>query len=464
MSPQTNKSLKQLLQITIELLFELYLCFILTFNYPIVMRESELYFIKNLRQASPYISQHRDKTVVFYLPSEIIEQEDNLFQFAQDIILLNNLGLRIVITLGATHQINQELIDQNINWEMHHNIRITDKLQIPTIQKTIGLVRSKLEAVFSQASAQQQLPSPIISGNWITAKPKGIIDGVDFKNTGALRNINTKALNDCLASQQICLITPLAYSTSGQIFNLNTLEQAFAIAEGLSADKLIIFTQQKNLDSLAKSLNISELKTQLSHPHDTELHNLLTKALNVSPTVQRVHFISQDNPSAMLLELFTREGVGTLIYTDRYHQLSHASSEDIVGILDLIKPFEAKGVLIERSQSSIKRDLEKFIVAKIDKQIIGCAAVYSINTEYAEIASLVVDPDYQGDDIGKQLLTMATTEAIKNKHSKLFILTTQTNDWFIEQGFKEATITCLPKEKQQNYNLTRNSKILMKKL
>lgn len=428
------------------------------------MLESELYFIKNLRQASPYISQHRDKTVVFYLPSQIVEQKNSLLQFAQDVVLLNNLGLRIVITLGATLQIDQSLQQKNISWKTHQNIRITDQNQMQTIQQTVGLVRSKIEAVFSQACAEQHTPLAIVSGNWISAKPKGVIDGVDFKNTGALRQINTQALNDCLESKQICLITPLAYSATGKIFNLNTLEQAYAIAEGLAADKLIIFTEQQNLNKLPKSLDITELNKQLGKTLPSEIKNLLTKSLAVSPTVQRVHLLPQDNPSAMLLELFTRDGIGTLIYTDRYHQLSPATNDDIGGILKLIKPLQAKGILVERTEESIKKDLDNFIVAKIDQQIIGCSAVYSINAQYAEIASLVVDPTYQGDYIGKQLLEMSTQEAIHRQHSKLFILTTQTNDWFIEQGFENASTSKLPVERQKNYNQNRKSKILIKNI
>ena len=174
------------------------------------MLETESYFVKNLRQASPYISQHRGKLVVFYLPGEMIDNKRKLLQLAEDLVLLNNLGLKIILTLGATLQIDRKLTESNINWDSYNNIRITSKKQIQAIQETVGLVRSKLESVFSQASAEQHLPHSVVSGNWVTAKPKGVIDGTDYKYTGSLRQINTNAINKNLEANQICLLTPLA--------------------------------------------------------------------------------------------------------------------------------------------------------------------------------------------------------------------------------------------------------------
>ncbi len=436
----------------------------LTFNYPIVMIKSELYFIKNFRQASPYISQHRGKTAVFYLPSKIIQDNETLSQFSQDVVLLNNLGIKIVLVLGASLQINNALKNKNIAWESNQNIRITDAEQIQTIQETIGLVRSKLEAVFSQAASMQHSNLSLISGNWVTAKPKGIINGVDFKQTGSLRSINSKAINECLDAQQICLLTPLAYSSEGKVYNLNTLEQAYAIAESLPAYKLMIFTDEENINKLPKSLNILELKKQLEKNHSIELQALLEKSLHSSSNIKRIHLMSQETPSSMLLELFTRDGIGTLIYTDRYHQLSTATTSDISGIIKLITPLEKQGILVKRTVNSIKQDIKKFIVAKIDDEIIGCAAIYSITKDTAELASLVVDPTYQGDDIGKQLVSTVIERVKQEGYKELFILTTQTNDWFKEQGFKDASLSSLPTERQKNYNQNRKSKILIKKI
>ncbi len=424
------------------------------------MLDSELYFIKNLRQASPYISKHRGKTVVFYLPSEIVDDNDKLLQFAQDVVLLNNLGIKIIVTLGASLQINHALSENNISYHFNNNIRITALEQIQIIQSVVGSMRSKVESAFNQASSEQQLPPSLISGNWVTAKPKGVIDGVDFILTGALRKINTLAINNVLDNNHICLLTPLAYSSSGVVFNLNTLEQAYAIAEKLSADKLMIFTEYRNLEHLPKFLNIADLKAQLSKKNPVGLDNLLQKSLSSKNAIKRIHLMSQESPSSMLLELFTSQGTGSLIYTDRYHEITMASLDDVSAIYTLIHPLTERGVLIERTIEDIKQELNSFIVAKIDDKIIGCASLYSIDDEIAEIACLVVEPDFQGSEIGKQLLDNAIQQAKLKQHSKIFILTTQTNDWFKEQGFIDSNALSLPKQK--TYNKHRNSKVLVK--
>lgn len=428
------------------------------------MLETELYFVKNLRQASPYISQHRGKLVVFYLPGEMINDGKKLLQLAEDLVLLNNLGLKIILTLGATLQINQKLAENNINWDTYQNIRITSKEQIQAIQETVGLVRSKLESVFSQASAEQHLPHSVVSGNWLSAKPKGIIDGTDYKYTGSLRQINTNAINKNLEANQICLLTPLAYSASGEVFNLNTLEQAYSIADKLSADKLMIFTEESHLKILPKSLDIVELKKQIQHQHPNSLLNLLEKSLASSKSIKRIHLMSQNSPSSILLELFTREGTGTLIYTDRYHHLRTANSDDLIQILKLIQPLEEQGILANRNEKEVIQNLPNFIVAEIDGQIIGCAAIYSLDSNIAELACLAVNPTFQGDEIGKQLVSKTSQLAKERHHNQIFILTTQTNHWFKEQGFQDSDYFSLPVKRQETYNQNRKSKILIKNI
>ncbi len=426
------------------------------------MLQSELDFIKNLRQTSPYISQHRGKKVVIYLPSEMIENDANLHCFVQDIVLLNNLGIKTVIALGATLQIDKALALKGLEWHSSQNIRITPQEHISTIQETIGLVRSKLEASFSLACAEQHSPISLTSGNWVTAKPKGIINGVNFQQTGALRKMNVEAIDSALNNKQVCLLTPLAYAQSGEVFNLNTLEQAFAISASLQADKLMIYTHQQQLENLPKSLNLAEVEQFLTQEIDLCLADILSQTLKVGATVKRVHLMDKEEPNAMLLELFTREGLGTLIYNDRYYQIRPARLEDTAAILCLIKPLENSGILTIRSKESVERDIKQFIVADIDGQIIGCSAIYPYANKMAELACLVVDPDHQGEEVGQQLLLKTTERALKLAQTGLFILTTHTDHWFKEQGFQEAKLEKLPPERQATYNADRQSKILIK--
>lgn len=432
------------------------------------MQQSELDFVNNLRLASPYIAAHRGKTLVVYLPGEMLQCKETLLQLAKDVGLLNNLGIKVVLTLGASVQIDRALASVNLNWASHQNCRITPPEHLDTIQKTIGLVRSQLEAAFSQACAEQHSPLALVSGNWVIAKPKGVIDGIDFLHTGALRKINSEALYATLRANQICLLTPLAYSLTGEVFNLNTLEQAFAVAQALEADKLIVYTPESNLIGLPKAMNLLDAQNQLNKIRkQSSLHELLTLlqfSLNAASSVKRIHLISQMEPSAMLLELFSREGSGTLIYADRYHQLRSADIDDIAGIVKLISPLEEKGILVKRSRETLELEIENFVIAEVDQQIIGCAALYPMGNHQAELACLAVDPSYQGSELGQELLDQIQNQAQQLGIQKLFLLTTHTDHWFQEQGFTLSDIEALPEKRQQLYNYKRQSKVLIKTL
>lgn len=432
------------------------------------MLQSELDFINNLRLSSPYIAAHRGKTLVVYLPGEMLLCSEILLQFAKDVVLLNNLGIKVVLTLGASVQIDQALKAVDLNWTSHHNCRITPPEHLDTIQKTIGLVRSQLEAAFSQACAEQHSPLALVSGNWVIAKPKGIIEGVDFQHTGSLRKINSDAIYATLESNQVCLLTPLAYSLTGEVFNLNTLEQAFAVAQAIHADKLIVYTPANNLNGLPKAMSLLDAQNQLAtikqQANLHELSNLLKLSLDAASSVKRIHIISQLEPSAMLLELFSREGSGTLIYADRYHQLRPADIEDVAGIVKLISPLEDEGILVKRSREALELEIENFIVAKVDQQIIGCAALYPMENHQAELACLAVDPSYQGGELGQELLNQIQDQAQQLNIQQLFLLTTHTVHWFQEQGFTLSCIDALPEKRQQLYNYKRQSKVLIKTL
>lgn len=426
------------------------------------MHQSELDFTNNLRQASPYIAQHRDKTLVLYLPGEFISNQTALQQLCKDVVLLHNLGIKVVLTLGATPQIDAALNLHGLSWRTHLNTRITESDHLNHFQETIGSVRAQVEAAFSLASAEQKSHVTVVSGNWVIAQPKGVIDGIDFQHTGILRKINT-AIEKTLESGQIALITPLAYSLTGEVFNLNTLDQAFAIATALSAEKLMIFTSSEQLDPLPKSLSLQDTQSFLNHNSLTSAtQRLLQSALKSGHKINRIHLMNQDNPNALLLELFSRDGFGTLIYTDRYHQLRAAQLEDVVGILNLIQPLQEQGILTARTQASLELDIQHYMVLEIDQKIIGCAAMYPIDKDHGELACLAVDPSYRGQSLGEELLNAIQLKANKSDIHTLFLLTTHTNHWFIEHGFMECTPAQLPIQRQALYNNQRQSKVLKK--
>ncbi|GAB6035370.1 amino-acid N-acetyltransferase [Galenea microaerophila] len=429
------------------------------------MKQSELDFINTLRQATPYVERHRGKTFVIYLPGTLIAKPAVLQQLVQDIRLLHNLDIKIVLAAGATPQFNQALQAAHIPWQSHQQFRITTQAMLPILQQSVGQLRSQLEAAFSHVTGQPLLSQPItlLSGNWVIAQPKGVIEGIDFQHTGRLRKLQTTSLNQALNSGAIALLTPLAYSLTGELFNLNTLEQAIAVAQALQADKLMIYAPSHQLAALPQQLTPLQLKQQLPQLSAEQQHFLtpLTDALNI----QRVHLLDEAEPDALLYDLFTRDGKGTLIFTDRYHQIRPAQSEDIGGIIQLIQPLEQQGVLVKRSREVLELEIEHFIVIERDQQIIGCAALYPhLAEKMGELACLAIDPNYQNQALGEQLLQAIEAQAKVEGITQLFILTTQSQHWFIEHGFQPSTLTALPAEKKTLYNYQRRSKVLMKPL
>ena len=428
------------------------------------MKQSELDFINSLRQSSRYIEQHRGKTCVIYLPDALIAAPDTFKQLSQDLNLLHQIGLKIVLVMGATTQIDTALTAHKIHWQLHQHFRITTAEMIPVFQQTIGQLRSQIEAVFSQANNQHVAPLPIISGNWVTAQPKGVVEGVDFQHTGKLRKINHHAISASLEGGQIVLLTPLAYSLTGEVFNLNTLEQACEVANALQADKLMIFSSQQQLKTLPKQMNIAELELKLNATTDPKQTHFLAQIAKTKHHIKRVHLIDQNAPDALLQELFTRDGHGTLIFSDRYHQLRPANIEDVGGILDMITPLENQGILAKRSRERLELEINNFIVIERDQDIIGCAALYPISNKLGELACLAVDPCYQGQSLGVELLQAIEIKAMQTQLTQLCLLTTHTHHWFIEHGFTLNTLESLPKERQLLYNLQRQSKVLIKAL
>jgi len=429
------------------------------------MKQSELDFINTLRQATPYVERHRGKTFVIYLPGTLIAQPAILQQLVQDIRLLHNLDIKIVLAAGATPQFNQALQAAHIPWQSHQQFRITTQAMLPILQQSVGQLRSQLEAAFSHVTGQPLLSQPItlLSGNWVIAQPKGVIEGIDFQHTGRLRKLQTTSLNQALNSGAIALLTPLAYSLTGELFNLNTLEQAIAVAQALQADKLMIYAPSQQLAALPQQLTPLQLKQQLPQLSAEQQHFLmpLTQALQI----QRVHLLDEAEPDALLYDLFTRDGKGTLIFTDRYHQIRPAQSEDIGGIIQLIQPLEQQGVLVKRSREVLELEIEHFIVIERDQQIIGCAALYPhLAEKMGELACLAIDPNYQNQALGEQLLQAIEAQAKIEGITQLFILTTQSQHWFIEHGFQPTTLAALPAEKKTLYNYQRRSKVLMKPL
>jgi len=419
------------------------------------------------RGTAPYIKAHRNKTFVILISDEII-LSNHLTGLIHDIALLNHLGSKLVILHGSRNKIDQLLAEHNITSEFNRNIRISDVESLPYIVQAINDVKSHLESQLSMGLPNTPMSGSeisLVSGNFVTGMPMGIIDGVDMQHSGKVRDIKHEAINDLLEKNHVILLSNIGYSRTGEVFNLPAEELATETARVLGADKLIFIQLNQENSELADTLSTAECETLIRNTQTPDsLKGLLGLAVNaIQSGVKRVHIIDQQADGGLLLELFTRDGYGTMITNSFYEGIRPAGIEDIGGILGLIEPLESTGALVRRSKEQLELEINHFHVIEKDGMIIACiACIPDSSRNISEVACLAVHHSYQGSGLGKQLLQVAEHQAVKENIQQLYILTTRTSHWFIEKGFVEVSVASLPESIQTGYNNDRKSKIMMK--
>lgn len=422
-----------------------------------------------LRHSTPFINSHRQRTFVLMLPGESIAHP-NFANILHDIVLLHSLDVRLVLVHGSRPQIEAHLASQQIDSSYHQQLRITDQPTLNAVIHAAGQLRTKLEAMLSvnmAASPMQGARLRVVSGNFVSAKPCGVIDGVDYQHTGEVRRIDAEGIQELLRQRNIVLLPHLGYSPMGEVFNLSCEDVATSTAIALAADKLIFFNADDGLldeqGQLIRELKLEQAKQQTPLPgqHANQLLRSAIKACQQG--VSRSHIISYQTDGALLSELFTRDGCGTLIDQGHFEHLRRATIEDISGMLALIRPLEQQGMLVSRPQELLEQDYEHFTLIERDGLIIACVALYPFPAEKtAELACLAVHPDYRHGQRGDVLLDELVRQAQSLGLESIFALTTRTSDWFQQRGFIASSPEHLPAQKASQYNHKRNSKVLRK--
>lgn len=437
------------------------------------MTDSTTEFVKWFRSAAPYIHAHRGKTIVLQFDGDLIDSE-KFAHLVSDIALLNSLGIRLVIVFGARPQIEKLQQQRNIESNIVRGLRLTDAASITCVKEAVGAARIQIEALLSMGlpnSPMEDAQVKVTSGNFITAKPIGVIDGIDLVFTGEVRRVDTETMKRTLDNNEIVLVSPIGYSPTGEVFNLRATEVAMKIAISLNVDKLLYLVPQVELkDEKGEDihqLTQQEAQTMLDNSNVDESIRLQlfcgVRACNEG--VKRVHFLQQDQEGNLLLELFSRDGVGTLLSATSFDQIRTATIDDVGGILELILPLEQEGILVRRSREKIEADIKDYTVLMRDGTVIACGALHiDQDSKYAELACFAVDKNYQKSGKGEELFLKMEEQAITKGVEKLFILTTQTSHWFLERGFIEGNINDLPISKKELYNYQRNSKVLIESL
>jgi amino-acid N-acetyltransferase len=418
--------------------------------------DSNINNVKWFRNAAPYINAHRGKTVVLMFGGEAVSHA-NFAHIIHDISLLRSLGVKLVVVHGARPQIEERIAQRGIKTVIEKNLRVTDAETLVAVKDATGSMRLHIEALLSTGLANSPMHGSKIrvsTGNFVVAKPIGVRHGVDFKYTGMVRRIDSDGINMQLDYGSIVLLSPIGYSPTGEVFNLALEDVAAKTAIALKADKLITFTKDQGLlnhnNELIRSCSVRTVKSLLD-VDDCHVRQLLLRAIIDSGEngVERCHCVSYASDSALLQELFTRDGAGTLIAKDHKEQIAVAAIDDVAGVLDLIQPLEEEGVLVKRSRELLEVEIDRFIVLKKEEVIIACVALYPYFKESTgEVACVVIHPDYRKGDRGQRLMNAVEKEAKLQGLSSLFVLTTVSGHWFREQGFVEQSMEKLPEEKK----------------
>ena len=357
-------------------------------------------FVQWIRLAAPYIHAFRGKTFVIAFGGEVVADETFL-GIIHDLNLLHSLGVHIVVVHGSRPQIEAILEQQDIESKYAFGLRVTDAETMDCVLEAGGQVRSRIEALLSLGIANSPMAGARIrvsSGNFITAKPMGVVDGVDMLLTGEVRRVDTDAIHQRLDDGDIVLISPLGYSPTGEIFNLALEEVATQVAVRLNAHKLVFLMDTEGVRNGRRKL-LTELSTRDAEallaagrtrlPLDVQ-HYLPCAIKACDNGVKRAHLISRHLDGALLLEMFTRDGVGTMIAAAPLANLRNATIDDVGGILAIIGPLEEQGILVRRSRERLETEIERFVVAEHDNGIIGCAALYAFPEEkVGEIATVL---------------------------------------------------------------------------
>jgi amino-acid N-acetyltransferase len=436
-------------------------------------------FVRWFRQVAPYVHDFGGRTFVIAFGGEMVAERSRFAAFIHDINLLAALEIELVLVYGARPQIEAELKAKGLKSRYAQGLRVTDAQAMTVVKHAGGVLRVEIEAMLSQGlpnSPMARAGIRVVSGNYLTARPIGVRKGVDFQFTGAVRKIDVAALSAHLDVADVVLVPFTGYSATGEVFNLSWEDVAESVAVALHADKLLMYTDR--LPTNRKGDVVSELTADeaaaLAAAGRKNASSDLTPgtrsalehvARAVENGVARGHLVTRRSPGSLLLELFTHAGVGTMITADAVEKLRPAKPDDVRGMLELIEPLEAEGALVKRSRETLEADVGNFFVVEHDARIVGCAALYPFpDDKSGEFACLAVAPNLRDAGTGERLLKACEQRAKSLKLRKVFALTTQAEHWFVEQGFRAATLEALPESRKTHYNWRRGSKVFLKRI
>jgi amino-acid N-acetyltransferase len=424
-------------------------------------------FASWFRNSSPYINAHKGSILVLAFSGEAVV-DDAFSSIVHDIALLSTLSVKLVLVHGArNHSEQSQTVAPNAP-ATSEGKRITDGNALAVAIQDAGELRTRIEALLSMGVTNSPMHNArirVFGGNMVAAQPLGVHDGIDFQHTGKIRRVDGEGIAEQLNLGNIVLLSPLGYSPTGEIFTLTHHDVAVAAAVALDADKLILLEDTLMMDADGKPIRDLPLKQAQELFAKSPSSTLGAGVAACQQGIERCHVLDYRVDGALLQELFTRDGIGTMINGDNYETVRTAGIDDVGGIMELIAPLEKDGTLVRRSRERLELEINCFSVVERDGAIIGCAALYpDPASQCGELACVATHPAYQRSGRANKLLDHIESRARAQGIVHLFVLTTRAAHWFVERGFRAAELNELPQQRQQLYNFQRNSQVFFKSL
>jgi amino-acid N-acetyltransferase len=421
----------------------------------------------DLRGILQYIPRFREKVFVISVDGAIVTDE-NFPNILLDVAVLRSLNIRVVLVHGASAQIKKLADEQHVAASDLEGSGVTDEA---TLKLALTAANRLTHEILEGLSANDLRAA---CTNAIIAHPMGIIQGVDHLFTGKVERVDTDLLQTLLAQGIVPVVPPLGFDGDGRTYRVNSDAVAVAAADALKAIKLIFISTQDGLyrqGHLLRQMLASDLESVLTQHKDELAPEILSKAVHAVAAcragVSRVHLINGRVDEGLLAEVFSNEGIGTLIYVSEYQQIRRALKKDVRSILMLIQDSVASEELVKRTRGTLEKQLTDYYIFEIDKNPVGCVALHTYpEQKKAELACLYVKSSHENQGIGRKLINFVETKARESGFEELFALSTQSFTYFQSKGgFSEATPEDLPPARREKYEQSgRKSKVLVKKL
>jgi len=423
--------------------------------------------LTDLRGILQYIPQLRERTFIIAVDGVIVTDE-NFANILLDVAVLRSLNIRVVLVHGASAQIKALAEKQSVQASNLDGTGVTDA---PTLQLAMHAANRLTHEILEGLSANDLRGA---CPNAIIAHPLGIIQGVDHLFTGRVERVDTELLQTLLNQGIIPVLPPFGFDGDGKTYRANSDSIALAVADALKAIKLIFITAQDGLrhnDQIIRQMLVGDLQKLLQAAGGGFAPEMLSKAQHAAAAcvvgVQRVHVINGREDEGLLAEVFSNEGIGTLIYANEYEHIRPAKKKDVRAIQMLTKKAVEAGELVRRTRADIEKNLANYYIFEIDKNPVACVALHVYPAQQkGELASLYVNPAYENQGIGRKLIQFVENKALETGLTELIALSTQAFTYFQSKGgFAEGAVDDLPLDRRERYDQSgRNSKILVKKL